>query len=167
MPSVFQGCYNPVARRYEKVLFPLLRKLNIAFYAYSPLAGGFLVKSAETIQKGQGTGRWDPNTPQGAIYLGYYKTPLHVEALSKWQAIAEEAGTTKSALAYRWVTYNSILNAEHGDGILIGASSAQQLEDTLKSLEEGPLEPKIVEKIDQIWDFVKDEAHVDNFYGSY
>lgn len=47
LPTVFQGNYNPVARRQETELFPTLRKLNIAFYAYSPLAGGFLTKTAK------------------------------------------------------------------------------------------------------------------------
>jgi len=33
-PSVYQGHYNAVVRGGEKELFPLLRKHNIAFYAY-------------------------------------------------------------------------------------------------------------------------------------
>ena len=33
-PSVYQGHYNPIVRGGEKELFPLLRKHNIAFYAY-------------------------------------------------------------------------------------------------------------------------------------
>jgi aflatoxin B1 aldehyde reductase len=33
-PSVYQGSYNPVTRGGEKELFPLLRKHNMAFFAY-------------------------------------------------------------------------------------------------------------------------------------
>lgn len=33
-PSVFQGHYNAVVRGGEKELFPLLRKHNMAFWAY-------------------------------------------------------------------------------------------------------------------------------------
>lgn len=33
-PTVYQGQYNPVVRAGEKDLFPVLRKHNIAFYAY-------------------------------------------------------------------------------------------------------------------------------------
>ena len=40
LPTVYQGNYSPVARKQEQLLFPTLRKYNIAFYAYSPLAGG-------------------------------------------------------------------------------------------------------------------------------
>lgn len=143
----------------------MLRELKISFYAYSPLAGGFLSKSPETITEGKGTGRWDPKSPAGYSYLKYYNTPRQVQALAKWQAIAEEAGTSKAALAYRWVTYNSILKPEHGDGIILGASKVQQLAETLQSLDQGPLPESIVTKINHIWELVKDEAHVDNYHG--
>lgn len=43
MPSVFQGSYSAAARKAEDELIPLLRDHGIAFYAYSPIAGGFLV----------------------------------------------------------------------------------------------------------------------------
>lgn len=33
-PTVYQGQYNPIVRGGEKQLFPVLRKHNIAFYAY-------------------------------------------------------------------------------------------------------------------------------------
>lgn len=122
-------------------------------------------KSPETIIEGKGTGRWDPKQPHGNLYLGFYNTPRQVQALAQWQAIAEEAGTSKAALAYRWVTYNSILKPEHGDGIILGASKVQQLEETLKAVDQGPLPESVVTKINHIWELVKDEAHVDNYYG--
>lgn len=162
---MFQGNYNPVSRHYDETLFPLLRELNISFYAYSPLAGGFLTKSPETLKEGRGSGRWDPKVTVGQVYRKNYILPTLLEALSEWDAIAKEAGVTPAALAYRWVAYNSILSAEHGDGIIIGASSLEQLEQTLKTLEEGPLDPKSLERIDKVWALVKDEAPVDNYHG--
>ena len=33
LPTVYQGNYNAVARHVEQSLFPLLRNLNISFYA--------------------------------------------------------------------------------------------------------------------------------------
>ena len=116
---MFQGNYNPVARHYESTLFPLLRDLNIAFYAYSPLAGGFLVKDGQTLKTGSGQGRWDPTSRSGKVYNERYVKPSLLEALSEWEAIANEARVSKAALAYRWVTYNSKLSAEHGDGIIV------------------------------------------------
>lgn len=65
LPTVYQGNYSPVARLQETLLFPTLRKLGIAFYAYSPLAGGFLTKTAEDIK--QGKGRFNDNFIGGCI----------------------------------------------------------------------------------------------------
>ena len=119
LPTVFQGHYNAVARHDETALFPLLRELNIAFYAYSPLAGGFLVKDAKTLDAGGGQGRWNPSNWVGKVYNEMDMKPLLLEALSEWEAIANEAGVSKSALAYRWAMYHSKLSAEHGDGIIV------------------------------------------------
>ena len=58
LPSVYQGNYNAVARKAETILFPILRELKMSFYAYSPLAGGFLAKSRQQITEGVGNGRW-------------------------------------------------------------------------------------------------------------
>lgn len=119
LPTVFQGNYNPVARHYDRTLFPLLRELDISFYAYSPLAGGFLVKDAYTLKIGNGQGRWNPETQLGKAYNEIYTRPSLLEALSEWEAIANDAGISKAALSYRWVIFNSKLSAEHGDGIIV------------------------------------------------
>lgn len=163
LPTIYQGIYNPISRHYETSLFPLLRELKIAFYAYSPLAGGFLVKKPEIIQEGKGEGRWDPNDFVGARYLKIYHKPSMLKALTTWESIANEAGISKAALAYRYIAYNSILSREHNDGIIVGASSPRQLEQTLKTLEDGPLDPAIAEKVDQVWESVKDEAPPGDF----
>jgi len=161
LPTVYQGNYNPVARVIEQDLIPLLRKLKIPFYCYSPLAGGFLVRSAEGLKNG--TGRFDPNTRLGKTYHDLYNRPRLVEALSAWEEIAKEAGISKAELAYRWVNFNSALSPKYGDAIIVGASRPSQLEETLSGLEKGPLSAEIVKKIDKIWEAVKDEAPRDNF----
>ena len=164
LPTIYQGNYNPVGRHCDTTLFPLLRELQIAFYAYSPLAGGFLVKDPEIFRSGGGQGRWDPNERVGAIYQHQYNKFKLVAALSEWDSIANDAGLSKAALAYRWVTYNSMLKPEFGDGIIIGASRTQQLEQTLHDIEEGPLEASIAKRIDIVWDLVKDQAPIDNYH---
>ena len=165
MPSVYQGNYNPVSRHYEETLFPLLRELKISFYAYSPIAGGFLTKSPESL--GGAGGRWDPNSQIGGLYHKIYNKPALLNALSEWQSIAEEAEISKAALAYRWVTHNSILTGEHGDGIIVGASKVEQLKQSLDAIAQGPLEPSIVKKIDHLWKTVKDEAPIDNYHSAH
>lgn len=66
LPSVYQGNYSAVARKQEEVLFPTLRKLGMSFYAYSPLAGGFLTKTRADIE--QGAGRFNKEA-LGGLYL--------------------------------------------------------------------------------------------------
>ena len=164
LPTVYQGNYNPVARISEKLLFPTLRKLSISFNAYSPLAGGFLVKTAESIRNAT-EGRWDPNSGIGAMYHRLYNRPTLMQALDEWDKISMESGVSKGALAYRWVAWNSFLSAKHDDGIILGATRPEQLEETLNSLDAGPLDEKTVKRIDEIWELVKDEAPLDNING--
>ncbi|OAL30855.1 hypothetical protein AYO20_08548 [Fonsecaea nubica] len=160
LPTVYQGNYSPVARRQETELFPTLRKLGIAFYAYSPLAGGFLTKTAQQIK--DGVGRFAEEA-LGGMYRQMYMKPSYLEALSKWEQIANDEGCSRAELAYRWVTYNSPLKPEHGDAIIVGASSVEQLDQTLTGLEKGPLSSKATEGIDKVWEEIKHEAPLDNF----
>ena len=155
------GNYSPVARRQEEVLFPTLKKLGIAFYAYSPIAGGFLTKTKQDILDGKG--RFDPSTPLGGLYANLYAKPSYLEALGQWEAIAKEEGVTKAELAYRWVTFNSPLKREQGDAIIIGASSFEQLKQTLASVNKGPLSEKAVKGIDDLWKTIEKDAPLDNY----
>ena len=164
LPSVYQGNYNPVSRLNEAELFPLLRKLKMSFYAYSPLAGGFLVKTPEFLAAGN-QGRWDKSASYGELYHKLYNKPSMLQALNQWEAISKESGIDKAALAYRWVTFNSHLTTKFGDGIIIGAGRLSQLEETLKWLEDGPLDSKATQQIDKVWDAVKHEAPFDNYSG--
>ena len=99
-PTVYQGNYSAVARLTENQLFPTLRKYNVAFYAYSPIAGGFLTKSPQELLEG-GKGRWDPVNFLGQLYGTLYKKPAMLQALEEWGKIADELGIPKAELAYR------------------------------------------------------------------
>ena len=132
------------------------------FFAYSPLAGGFLVKSPEYITEAS-DGRWDKNSFAGKLYGAMYNKPSLIKALGDWDSISKDTGISRAALAYRWVAWNSILEPDLGDGIIIGASSAEQLDETLKAIEDGPLEKGVVEGIQKIWMAVKDDAPLDNY----
>ena len=160
LPSMYQGLYNAVNRKQEDLLFPLLRKLNIAFYAYSPIAGGFLTKTRSFVENGKG--RFNKERFFG-LYGKLYHNSSYLDALDEWGRIASEEGVTKSALAYRWVNYHSHLKAELGDGVIIGASSLPQLEQTLEALEAGLLSDKAIKGINGIWEKIEPYAVLDNF----
>ncbi|KAJ5385022.1 Aldo/keto reductase subgroup [Penicillium concentricum] len=164
VPSVYQGNYSAVARRGEKEILPTLRKHNIAFYAYSPIAGGFLTKDVATLVSG-GEGRWDPKTPLGGIYNALFNKPHMLEGLGQWDKISKEAGISKAELAYRWVMHNSALKADLGDAVIIGSRNVEQLNQTLAALSKGPLSAEIAAQIDQVWDTVEADSPLDTFNG--
>lgn len=41
---------------------------------------------------------------------------------------SEKAGLTMAEVALRWVTHHSLMKREHGDSVLIGASSLNHIE---------------------------------------
>lgn len=136
--------------------------MNISFYVYSPIAGGFLTKTKKDIADGKG--RFDRNTPLGEMYSGMYSKPSYLDALEQWESIAKNEGIPRAELAYRWVTYNSPLKREYGDAIIFGGSSLEQVKETLVSVNNGPLSEKAVKRIDQVWKTIEHEAPLDNYH---
>lgn len=164
VPSVYQGNYNAFARTIETSLFPVLRKLNMAFYAYSPLAGGFFAKHPSQIEGKSDTGRFDPSTHLGDMYNTLYNRPVMIGALNRWREIASSTGESSVMLAYRWVVFHSALDAHLGDAVILGASRASQLEQTLKGLEAGQLPSETVREIEELWKAIASDAPLDNFH---
>jgi aflatoxin B1 aldehyde reductase len=160
LPTVYQGNYSPIARHMETLLFPTLRKLGMAFYAYSPLAGGFLTKTKEQLDSG--AGRFNDQVI-GGLYNKAYNKPSLREALGEWNAIAEKEGVSRAELAYRWVGYHSSMKAELDDAVIFGASSLAQVEQTAQWLKKGKLSDEAAERIDTMWKSVEAEAPVDNW----
>ena len=162
LPSVYQGNYSAMARKLETDIFPTLRKHNISFYAYSPIAGGFLAKTKDQIMNPEAAGRWSPETFLGKMYQALYNKPALLTALDTWGKISEESGIPRFELAYRWLAYSSLLKNELGDAVIVGASRVEQLQQTLDALKHGPLSEEIVEKINGIWKSIEQDAPFDN-----
>jgi aflatoxin B1 aldehyde reductase len=164
LPTVYQGNYSAIARQLEKDILPTLREHGIAFYAYSPIAGGFLTKTTAQLTSGtKGEGRWDPQSALGSFYHALYGKPAFFEALDKWNEIAQAMGIPKAALAYRWVAFHSGLDARLGDALVIGASSLNQVKQTVAALRNGPLPENVAEQIADLWEIVKNDAVTNNF----
>lgn len=160
VPSVYQGNYSAVARRTETDIFPTLRKLGFAFYAYSPIAGGFLTKTTEQLDAG--AGRFNEQAI-GGMYNKLYNKPALREALSEWNQIADAEGISKAELAYRWVAYNSQLKEELGDAVIFGASSLTQVGQTVEYLRKGKLSEEAAKRVEGLWEKIKHESPLDNF----
>jgi aryl-alcohol dehydrogenase-like predicted oxidoreductase len=162
LPSVYEGNYNAVDRLIETKIFPTIRKYNLAFHAYSPIAGGFLSKTPHYIKEG-GQGRWDASTFFGKLYHAMYNKPNVLEFLEKFGKIAStQANCSQAEMAYRWTAYHSELKGELGDKIIIGARFGPQLTEVLDALKRGPLSSETVKEIDGLWNVVKDDPPVEH-----
>jgi aflatoxin B1 aldehyde reductase len=148
LPTVYQGLYSPVNRKPEDELFPLLRKLGIAFNAYSPLAGGFLTKTRSHVSNREGRFAKDQF---GGLYDVMYNNGPYLEAHDEWGNIAYDEVVTRAALAYRWMYYHSTLKSELGDGVLLGGRLLQ-LEETFEAFDQGPLSEKTTKSIQKLWE---------------
>ena len=151
LPSVFEGSYNAVARLAEDKLLSILRKNNISFWAYSPIAGGFLTKTTQQFRDQSFEGRWHKDRFLGKCYQQMYNKPEALEALDKWHEIAAAEGIAPVEMAYRWVVHNSVLDGDLGDAIIIGASTTEQWKSNLVAIQKGPLSAETAAKIDALW----------------
>lgn len=145
VPTVYQGMYNALTRNGETALFPLLRKLGMAFYAFSPLAGGFFSKSSEQLRKPAAGSRMDQMKHFANMYVNELTLKLH----DRLTETCEREGLTVKEASLRWLMHHSVLDDE--DGVILGGSSTEQMEENVKACKGGPLPQSIVERFEDMW----------------
>ncbi|KAF2440452.1 Aldo/keto reductase [Karstenula rhodostoma CBS 690.94] len=151
-PEVYQGVYNALYRTIENELLPCLRKYNMSFYAFNPLAGGYLTdryhRNTEDSSVEAGS-RFDPNRLQGKLYRTRFWNDEFFNALDVVRAATKEAGISESEAALRWMMHHSQLDKKFGDKVIIGASSEKQLKQNLENFEKGSLPEGVLAAFDQ------------------
>ncbi|TFK42889.1 Aldo/keto reductase [Crucibulum laeve] len=158
-PTAYQGIYNAIHRAVEPELFPCLRKFGISFYEFNPLGGGFFTGRYNTADDVPEAGsRFDPARTQGKNYRERYWKEPYFKALASIKAVAEKHNLTMGEIALRWISHHSLLSREHGDAVLIGASSLDHIEQNLLDLEKGPLPEEVVNVLDEAWFVVQSYA---------
>ncbi|KAG1737423.1 NADP-dependent oxidoreductase domain-containing protein [Suillus lakei] len=148
-PTVYEGIYNALERRVETELFSCLRHFGIRFYAYSPLAMGLLAgKILSEADMQTASGRWDPNICRvaGVLHARYSR---FLPILRELKVALDKQGIPISEAAHRWLQHHSGL--QPCDGIIIGASNVDQLENNLKAHEVGPLPDDVVKLLEDAW----------------
>jgi aflatoxin B1 aldehyde reductase len=60
--------------------------------------------------------------------------------------------------AYRWLANHSFLDKSKGDGIIIGASKVNQLEQNISANEKGELPKSIVKAFEEAWNEAKPDS---------
>lgn len=154
LPSFYQGLYNPLNRLCEDELLPVLRKHGVGFIAYNPLAAGLLTgKHTQSGEVLSGRFKDNPN------YLPRFYTEQNFAALERIRKACESHGRAMVPATYAWMLRNSKLDASLGDGLLLGASSAAQLEENLEAcFGASELPPEIVSAFDGAWELTRDGA---------
>lgn len=145
LPCVYTGGYNPVARGLEEELFPLLRKLGMAFHAFSPLAGGLLAKPIDEILKPRKGTRYDAMPVFGEVYL----TESILAGLTEVQRLCDGEAVPLMEATLRWLHWHSQMSREDWEaeqnGVVVGASSEAQLKANLVAWEKGPLSDRLLQ----------------------
>jgi aflatoxin B1 aldehyde reductase len=153
-PTVFEGIYNPLTRKAENELNACLNHFGMRFYAYNPMAGGLLTGRYGKFEDAPTDGRFThrPN------YQNRYWKKSFFDAVDMLKAVCENYGITTIEATYRWLAYHSMLNAERGDAIIIGASKLNHLQQNMETVKAGPLPDEIVAAFEQAWAITKADS---------
>ena len=153
-PTVFEGVYNPLTRRAEAELNDCLNNFGMRFYAYNPMCGGLLTGRYGKFEDAPTDGRFThrPN------YQGRYWKKSFFDGVEVIKAAAEKHGISPIEATYRWLAYHSMLNAERGDAILIGASKLNHLLSNMETVKAGPLPEDIVATFEEAWKITKGDS---------
>ena len=135
---IHQARYNLFDRWIENGLTEALAEEGMGAIVFSPLA------------QGQLTGRYLKEIPAGSrAAKGGFLKPSQVEAnlpkIRALNAIAQERGQSLAEMALAWVLRLPVVTSA-----LVGASSAAQLEQNLKALENLELTPEQLARIDAV-----------------
>jgi len=138
---ISQPMYNLLGRRVETEYEECSDRLGLTNITYNPLAGGLLT----------GKHRHDDAPRPGtrfskAMYRDRYWNAQQFAAVERLKEIATAAGLTLIEMSYRWV-----LGRDLTDGMLLGASSLDQLRSNLAALGGGVLPPDVTDACDAVW----------------
>ena len=153
-PQVYQGMYNGITRAAEPELFPALRDLGMQFYAYNPLAGGLLTGKYNNYNKKPEAGRFAAMP----FYLDRFWKESAFKALQELEKVCFEHKISMAHSALRWIVHHSALSAAAGDGVILGASSTDQLLDNLTGAQAGPLPQPVVDAYQRAWEKARCEC---------
>lgn len=139
---ISQPMYNLIARGIEDEYLPFCQRFGVAVVPYNPLAGGLLT-GKHSRQSGPTPGtRFDGNK----MYLDRYWHDDDFAAVEELRTIAADAGKTLVELAFQWLLSRPLV-----DSIILGASRLEQLEENLKAIEGGTLDPATLTRCDAVW----------------
>ena len=138
-PVLAQQMWNVITRNLEQEWVPFARKHGVTTLAYNQLAGGLLTGKHDFSQGPAANTRFDDNE----MYQRRFWHPALFDAVTRLERIADAAGITLLQLALRWA-------AQMADGLLLGATSMEQLDANLAALD-GVLSGDVMAECDAVW----------------
>ena len=140
-----QPRYNLLFREFERELFPLCEEEGIGVIPYNPLAGGLLTgKHSRASGPLEGTRFTLGNAAQN--YQSRYWHDREFDTVEAIKGVSKDSGIPMVQMALRWVLANPAITAP-----IIGASRAEQLDDSLAAVE-APLPADVKTRLDEITD---------------
>lgn len=137
---VTQNIYNVLSRKIEAELVPCARHCGSGIMVYNPLAGGLLTGKYTGMNAVGGRLAWND------MYRRRFLNEANLAAVSTLKAAAEARGISLIELAYRWCTSRDFI-----DSVLVGVSSAEQLESNLSLCGFEPLDEELEACCEEQW----------------
>jgi oxidoreductase, aldo/keto reductase family protein len=137
---IYQDRYNMMSRKPEAEHIAFVKEKQLGFIAFSPLAQGLL------------TNRYingipaDSRVAKSGVFLHREDiTPELVSCIRQLDAIAKERGQSLAQMSLSW-----LLSKDEVTSVIAGASSPEQLYDSLKALDNLYFTPEELKRIDDI-----------------
>ena len=116
-----------------------------------PLASGFL--TGKLINNEHAGTRFGDDNPLGKFAQALFGAEDLHSAMRKFNVEAKAHDLTPIEISIRWIAHHSILRDE--DGIILGASKAKQIRETVHMIMKGPLPEEVLNIVENLWDAVK------------
>jgi aryl-alcohol dehydrogenase-like predicted oxidoreductase len=140
--QVTQPMFNLLARNIEAEFLPMCEAMQLATLVYNPLAGGLLTGKHGADQSPAAGTRFDGNES----YQRRYWHRENFSALGRLADTAAAQGRSLVSLALGWLLHHTPI-----DGVILGASRREHLEQNLDACADGPLPAAAVDACDKVW----------------
>lgn len=140
-PLVYQGMYNVLTRDVERECIAACRHLGVDFLAYNPLAGGLLTGKHRDPAAMPREGRFS-----GKYYRNRFWKAEYFQALDALATLCRRTRIPLAEASLRWLTHHSM-----SDGVVLGASTVEHLQQNLAACRKGPLSPTFCKALDDAW----------------
>ncbi|HVE22706.1 MAG TPA: aldo/keto reductase [Acidocella sp.] len=137
-----QPRYSLLFREIERELLPLAKEEGLGVIPYNPLAGGLLTGKHKPGAPPAGT-RFTLGTA-GGRYQDRYWNDISFAKVEELRELVSDAGLNLTVVAIAWVLANPAVTSA-----IIGASRAEQLNDTLSACEM-KLDAGLKQKLDEL-----------------